>query len=61
MMKDQYANCVVQKIIDVCDAQQREFLITRIRPHSLKKYTYGKHIIASGKNYWKIIVKSSRE
>jgi len=48
MMKDQYANYVVQKILDVCDAQQREFLITHIRPHvpSLKKYTYGKHIIA---------------
>jgi pumilio RNA-binding family len=48
MMKDQYANYVVQKILDVCDAQQRKFLITRIHPHipSLKKYTYGKHIIA---------------
>jgi hypothetical protein len=48
MMKDQYANYVVQKILDVCDAQQREIMITHIRPHipSLKKYTYGKHIIA---------------
>jgi len=48
MMKDQYANYVVQKILDVCDAEQRERLITQIRPHiaSLKKYTYGKHIIA---------------
>jgi hypothetical protein len=50
MMKDQYANYVVQKILDVCDQQQRELLINRIRssPHvqSLKKYTYGKHIIA---------------
>jgi len=48
MMKDQYANYVVQKIMDVCDVQQREFLITRIKPHvpALKKYTYGKHIIA---------------
>jgi pumilio RNA-binding family len=48
MMKDQYANYVIQKILDVCDQQQREMLIERIRPHisSLKKYTYGKHIIA---------------
>lgn len=48
MMKDQYANYVVQKILDVCDAAQRDYLINRIRPHvaSLKKYTYGKHIIA---------------
>jgi hypothetical protein len=48
MMKDQYANYVVQKILDVCDADQREHLINQIRPHiaSLKKYTYGKHIIA---------------
>eukprot|EP01124_Arcella_intermedia_P008248 TRINITY_DN1517_c2_g1_i1.p1 TRINITY_DN1517_c2_g1~~TRINITY_DN1517_c2_g1_i1.p1 ORF type:complete len:785 (-),score=89.10 TRINITY_DN1517_c2_g1_i1:252-2606(-) len=48
MMKDQYANYVVQKMLDVADQNQREFLITRIRPQipSLKKYTYGKHIIA---------------
>jgi len=48
MMKDQYANYVVQKILDVADAQQREFMISHIRPHvhTLKKYTYGKHIIA---------------
>jgi len=48
MMKDQYANYVVQKILDVSDAQQRDILINHIRPHihSLKKYTYGKHIIA---------------
>jgi hypothetical protein len=48
MMKDQYANYVVQKILDVCDAAQRDMMITHIRPHipSLKKYTYGKHIIA---------------
>lgn len=48
MMKDPYANYVVQKILDVCDNAQRELLISRIKPHvaSLKKYTYGKHIIA---------------
>jgi len=48
MMKDQYANYVIQKILDVCDSHQREIMILHIRPHvpSLKKYTYGKHIIA---------------
>eukprot|EP01126_Amoeba_proteus_P039893 TRINITY_DN4228_c0_g1_i6.p1 TRINITY_DN4228_c0_g1~~TRINITY_DN4228_c0_g1_i6.p1 ORF type:complete len:589 (-),score=87.47 TRINITY_DN4228_c0_g1_i6:158-1924(-) len=48
MMKDQYANYVVQKILDFCEAPQRERLILMIRPHipSLRKYTYGKHIIA---------------
>eukprot|EP01130_Rhizamoeba_saxonica_P017044 TRINITY_DN807_c0_g1_i1.p1 TRINITY_DN807_c0_g1~~TRINITY_DN807_c0_g1_i1.p1 ORF type:complete len:744 (+),score=139.45 TRINITY_DN807_c0_g1_i1:99-2330(+) len=48
MMKDQYANYVVQKILDTCDPHQRTVLIEKIRPHvaSLKKYTYGKHIIA---------------
>lgn len=48
MMKDQYANYVVQKILDVVSDSQRDLLIARIRPHvpALKKYTYGKHIIA---------------
>lgn len=42
MMKDQYANYVVQKILDVCDPQQREMLVARIRPHiqSLRKYVF---------------------
>jgi hypothetical protein len=47
MMKDQYANYVVQKILDVVDEPQREMIIQRIKPHvhALKKFTYGKHII----------------
>ncbi|KAG2184261.1 hypothetical protein INT44_009276 [Umbelopsis vinacea] len=47
MMKDQYANYVVQKMLDVVDDDQRELLVTKIKPHmqSLKKYTYGKHLI----------------
>jgi hypothetical protein len=49
MMKDQYANYVVQKMLDVVDDNQREVLVNKIRPHlqSLKKYTYGKHLIQS--------------
>lgn len=48
MMKDQYANYVVQKMIDVAEPAQRKVLMHKIRPHigSLRKYTYGKHIIA---------------
>ncbi|GJJ70192.1 pumilio RNA-binding family [Entomortierella parvispora] len=47
MMKDQFANYVVQKMLDVVDGEQRDLLVARIRPHlqSLKKYTYGKHLI----------------
>ncbi|KAK9760671.1 mRNA binding protein puf3 [Basidiobolus ranarum] len=49
MMKDQYANYVVQKMLDVVDGDQREILIAKIKPHlqSLKKYTYGKHLIST--------------
>jgi pumilio RNA-binding family len=48
MMKDQYANYVVQKILDTCTDIQRAMLLNRIRTHvhALKKYTYGKHIVA---------------
>jgi hypothetical protein len=47
MMKDQFANYVIQKMLDVVDGEQRGVLISRIKPHlaSLKKYTYGKHLI----------------
>ncbi|KAH6773279.1 hypothetical protein C2S52_003853 [Perilla frutescens var. hirtella] len=48
MMKDQYANYVVQKIIEICNENQRERLLDCIQLHivALKKYTYGKHIVA---------------
>ncbi|CAG8449916.1 2117_t:CDS:10 [Funneliformis mosseae] len=48
MMKDQYANYVVQKMLDVVDGDQRDLLVAKIKPHlqSLKKYTYGKHLIS---------------
>lgn len=48
MMKDQYANYVVQKMLDVVEDPQREVIVQRIKPHlnQLKKFTYGKHIIA---------------
>ncbi|XP_039171758.1 pumilio homolog 5 isoform X2 [Eucalyptus grandis] len=48
MMKDQYANYVVQKILEVSNDKHREILLSRIKVHlhALKKYTYGKHIVA---------------
>lgn len=52
-MKDQYANYVVQKMIDVAEPQQRKQLMHKIRPHihSLRKFTYGKHILAKLEKY----------
>lgn len=54
MMKDQYANYVVQKMIDVAEPSQRKLLMHKIRPHvsTLRKYTYGKHILAKLEKYF---------
>lgn len=54
MMKDQYANYVVQKMIDVSEPTQRKILMHKIRPYvgSLRKYTYGKHIIAKMEKFF---------
>ncbi|CAB4302593.1 unnamed protein product [Prunus armeniaca] len=47
MMKDQFANYVVQKVLETSNDRQRETLLNLIRVHidALKKYTYGKHIV----------------
>ncbi|XP_071725431.1 pumilio homolog 5-like [Rutidosis leptorrhynchoides] len=47
MVKDQFANYVIQKVLQTCTSEQRELLLGRIKIHinSLKKYTYGKHIV----------------
>ena len=47
MMKDQFANYVIQKMLDFADHEERKILLSKMRPHigALKKYTYGKHII----------------
>jgi pumilio RNA-binding family len=52
MMKDQFANYVIQKVIDICSDNQRAMLLSHIRvhAHALKKYTYGKHIVARLEN-----------
>lgn len=48
MMKDQFGNYVVQKVLETCDDQNRELILSRIKVHlnALKRYTYGKHIVA---------------
>ncbi|XP_047145593.1 pumilio homolog 2 isoform X1 [Hydra vulgaris] len=55
MMKDQYANYVVQKMIDIAEPIQRKVLMIKIRPHvsTLRKYTYGKHILAKLESFEK--------
>ena len=53
-MKDQYANYVVQKMLDLAEPQQRKLLMSKIKPHvaTLRKYTYGKHILAKLEKYF---------
>lgn len=53
MMQDQYANYVVQKMIEVAEPPQRKALLQRIRPQvqNLRRYTYGKHILAKLEKY----------
>ena len=47
MMKDQYANYVIQKAIDCAEPSQRKILIYMIHPHlsHIRKYMYAKHIV----------------
>jgi len=54
MMKDQFANYVVQKMIDIADQAQRKMLLQKIRPHvaTLRKYAYGKHILAKLEKFY---------
>nr|XP_061843350.1 pumilio homolog 2-like isoform X2 [Nerophis lumbriciformis] len=54
MMKDQYANYVVQRMIDMAEPAQRKIIMHKIRPHiaTLRKYTYGKHILAKLEKFY---------
>eukprot|EP00116_Pleurobrachia_bachei_P010792 sb/3471054/ len=59
-MKDQFANYVVQKMYDVADPTQKRTIQSKIKPHlqwrihfldlitfqTLRKFPYGKHILA---------------
>ena len=57
MMKDQYANYVVQKMLDVVDDEQRVLLVTKIKPHlqSLKRYTYGRHLLLKVEKLFQLV------
>ena len=48
MLRDQFANYVIQKLLDICSDEQRSILFDRIgfHLHALRKYTYSKHIVA---------------
>ncbi|CAJ0935557.1 unnamed protein product, partial [Mesorhabditis belari] len=54
MMRDQYANYVVQKMLDVADSTHRKKMLFTIKPHiqQLKKFNYGKHIITKLEKYF---------
>ena len=47
-MKDPFGNYVVQKVLETCDGETREFNLSRIKVHlaALKRYTFGKHIVS---------------
>ena len=52
MMKDPFANYVVQKMLDVSDSAHRKKIMFAIKSHipALRKFNYGKHII--GKKFF---------
>nr|AHA42460.1 PUM protein [Polycelis yangchengensis] len=54
MMKDQFANYVIQKMLDVAEQPMRKELMQRIKPYlnNLRKFTYGKHIINKMEKYY---------
>lgn len=56
MMKDQFANYVVQKMLDVADSALRKKMMLAIKPHipALRKYNYGKHIISEFVIFWRM-------
>lgn len=47
MVRDPYANYVVQKVLDVSDERQRAAILRYVKENivQLRRYTYGKHII----------------
>ena len=47
MMKDQYANYVIQRMLELAEPPQKKLLLQKIKPHvpSLRKFPYGKHLL----------------
>ena len=54
MIKDQYANYVVQRMIDTADDEDLSVLMRKIRSHisTLHKFAYGKHILTKLESYY---------
>ena len=54
MIKDQYANYVVQKVIDTAAQEDLGPLMEKIRSHIsiLHKFSYGKHILTKLETYF---------
>ncbi|XP_047330996.1 pumilio homolog 3-like [Impatiens glandulifera] len=56
MIKDQFGNYVVQRVLETSDRQVRDLILSRIKVHmnSIRKFTYGKHICAQLENLLKV-------
>jgi len=54
MMKDKFANYVIQKMIEMSDENQRRIIFEVMKPHTqlIRKLAYGKHIIAVVEKYY---------
>ncbi|CAL5033493.1 unnamed protein product [Urochloa decumbens] len=70
LMKDQFGNYVVQRVLQTCDDKYLEMILSSIKLHlnELKNYTYGKHIVArieklivTGEKRAKMVSQSSQE
>ncbi|KAJ3447135.1 mateRNAl protein pumilio [Anaeramoeba flamelloides] len=53
MMKDQYGNYVVQKILDLASDSEKQKIVYCVRPHleELSRYAYGKHVVDKIKKF----------
>ncbi|CAL5028625.1 unnamed protein product [Urochloa decumbens] len=70
LMKDQFGNYVVQRVLQTCDDKYLEMILSSIKLHlnELKNYTYGKHIVArieklivTGEKRAKMVSQSSQQ
>jgi len=48
MMRDMYGNYVIQRALDIAEGRHLDILLTQIKEQgfSLRKFTYGRHIVA---------------